>query len=378
MNELDELIEPEHVVPAHLNTPDRVGWLTVRQLNALLGPALFASPVGWLLGDQLGIGAAVAGALVPVLVGGALALPVQPPVEHGLRKFLDYHLAPKTIGLAKMPAYTRMKEAGTDGVVRHTWKHECSAIWRLPTTNLRLAHTLQKHAALARWARFLDGLTCPVQIVVRATPVDLAALVDRIARRGVQAQSLAAFLRAHAIGAVLVQRERYLVIGADDEEQLADRVRCIEESLGRAGLPSQRVQHEPRREHVVRDLLQAAWSPRSFSNKTVGPSVLRIEPQLVNVDGQSCRTIVLSAWPRALHTDWLAPLLDGPLPIDVAVHLEPQDTERICARLDTKLRQYHSSPPSAARDTAIEDAERLDGPSSDGASARFRSACTCW
>jgi hypothetical protein len=190
-------------------------------------------------------------------------------------------------------------------------------------------------------------------------PVDLAALVDRMARRGVQAQSLAAFLRAHAIGAGLVQRERYLVIGADDEEQLADRVRCIEESLGRAGLPSQRVQHEPRREHVVRDLLQAAWSPRSFSNKTVGPSVLRIEPQLVNVDGQSCRTIVLSAWPRALHTDWLAPLLDGPLPIDVAVHIEPQDTERICARLDTKLRQYHSSPPSAARDTAIEDAERL-------------------
>src|SRR2546421_11757719 len=38
MNELDELIEPKHVVPTHLRTPDRVGWLTVRQLNALLGP----------------------------------------------------------------------------------------------------------------------------------------------------------------------------------------------------------------------------------------------------------------------------------------------------------------------------------------------------
>src|SRR2546423_13784045 len=115
MNELDELIEPEHVVPTHLSTPDRVGWLTVRQLNALLGPALFASPAGWLLGDQLGIAAAVAGALVPVLVGGALALPVQPPVEHGLRKFLGYRLGPKTIGPMKMPAYTRVKEAGSDG-----------------------------------------------------------------------------------------------------------------------------------------------------------------------------------------------------------------------------------------------------------------------
>lgn len=359
MNELDEMIEPEHVVPTHLSTPDRVGWLTVRQLNVLLGPALFASPAGWLLGDQLGIGAAVAGALVPMLVGGALALPVQPPVEHGLRKFLDYRFAPKTIGPAKMPAYSSIKEAGSDGVVRHTWKHECSAIWRLPTTNLRLAHTLEKQAAVARWARFLDGLTCPVQVVVRATPVDLVALVDRMSRRGVQTQSLAAFLRAHAIGSGLVQRERYLVVGADDEDLLADRVRSIEESLSRASLPPQRVRDEPRREHVLRDVLQACWSPRPFSTKMLGPSVLRTEPRLVNVDGQNCRTLVLSAWPRAVSTDWLAPLLDGPLPIDVVVHIEPQDSERMCVRLDTRLRQYHSSPPSAARETAIEDAERL-------------------
>jgi len=45
-SEVDELIEPEHVVPTPLSTPDRVGWLTVRQLNMLLGPALFGSPSG--------------------------------------------------------------------------------------------------------------------------------------------------------------------------------------------------------------------------------------------------------------------------------------------------------------------------------------------
>jgi hypothetical protein len=359
MNDLDELIEPEHVVPTHLSMPDRVGWLTVRQLNALLGPTLLASPAGWLLGDQFGLPTAVAGALVPMLVGGALALPVQPPVEHGLRKLVDYRLSAKTIGPARMPAYTRMKEAGSDGVVRHTWKQECSAVWRLPTTNLRLAHTLQKQAAVTRWARFLDGLACPVQIVVRATPVHLAVLVDRIATRAVPTQSLAGFLRAHAIGSGLVQRERYLVVGAGDPDQLADRVRSIEESLSRAGLPPHRVQDEPRHGRILHDLLQACWSPRAGSHKTLGPSVLRIEPQLVNTDGQSCRTMVLSAWPRAVHTDWLAPLLDGGVPIDVAMHIEPQDSERMCARLDTRLRQYHSSPPSAARDTAIEDAERL-------------------
>lgn len=167
-------------MPTHLSTPDRVGWLTVRQLNMLLGPAFFCSPVGWLLGEPVGLGGSVAGALAPVLVGGALALPVQPPVEHGVRKFLDYRMSPKTIGPAKVPAYTRIREASADGVLRLTWKHECRVIWRLPSTNLRLAHTLQKQAAVARWARFLDGLTFPVQVVVRATPMDLGPLVARI------------------------------------------------------------------------------------------------------------------------------------------------------------------------------------------------------
>ncbi len=359
-NQLEELIEPEHVVPTHLNTPDQVGPLTVRQLNLLLGPAVFGSPAGWAFGDHLGAGIGIVGAALPVLAGAVLALPVQPPVEHGLKKFLEYRFHPKTVGTAQMPAYTRIKEAGRDGVVRLMWKQECRAIWRLPSTNLRLAHTLQKQSAVARWARFLDALTCPVQIVVRAVPVDLELVVGRIGGRGSpRARALPGFLRAHAAGAGLVQRDRYLVVGADDEDQLADRVRSIEESLSRSGLPPQRIQDGPRQEHALRDLLQACWTPRSSSSTTIGPAVLRVEPDLVNADGRSCRTLVLSAWPRAVQTDWLAPLLDGPLPIDVAMHIEPEDTERICRRLDTKLRQYQSSPPSAARDTAIEDAELL-------------------
>src|SRR5579871_2454848 len=187
--ELEGLIEAEHVVPTHLNTPDRVGPLTVRQLNMLLGPALFGSPAGWALGHQLAAGMALGNevgliaAAVPILFGGLLALPLEPPIERGLRKFLEYRFRVRTIGTAQMPAYTRIKEAGSDGVLRMTWKQECRAMWRLPTTNLRLAHTLQKRSAVVRWGRFLDGLTCPVQIVVRATPVDLGQVVRQIANR---------------------------------------------------------------------------------------------------------------------------------------------------------------------------------------------------
>src|SRR5690349_15696843 len=94
--ELEGLIEPEHVVPTHLNTPDRVGPLTIRQLNMLLGPALFGSPAGWALGHQLGAGTGVGselgvvGAVLPLLGGALLALPLDPPIEHGLRKLLEH------------------------------------------------------------------------------------------------------------------------------------------------------------------------------------------------------------------------------------------------------------------------------------------------
>jgi hypothetical protein len=116
----------------------------------LLGPALFGSSAGWTLGHQVGAGVGVVSELgvlraaLPLIGGVLLALPMQPPIEHGLRRLLEHRFRQKTIGTAQMPAYTRIKEAGSDGVLRMTSKRECRAIWRLPTTNLRLAHALQK------------------------------------------------------------------------------------------------------------------------------------------------------------------------------------------------------------------------------------------
>jgi hypothetical protein len=171
VSDFDELIEPEHVVPTHLSTPDRVGWLTVRQLNLLLGPVLFGSPAGWVLGQPMGVEVSAALAALPMLAGGLLALPISPPIEHGLRKAVEHAWRGKGVDCRNASTYTGVRDVTADGVVRLTWKQECRAVWRLPSTNLRLAHSLQKRATVTRWASFLDGLTCPVQVVVRATPV---------------------------------------------------------------------------------------------------------------------------------------------------------------------------------------------------------------
>src|SRR5690349_20135639 len=100
MELLDE--DQEHVVPTHLSPPDRVGWLTVRQLNALLGPAFFVSPAGWLLGQSAGLAESAIGAALPVIGGAVFALPLDPPVEHGLRKAVAHQIRKRTIGPAQM------------------------------------------------------------------------------------------------------------------------------------------------------------------------------------------------------------------------------------------------------------------------------------
>jgi hypothetical protein len=88
----------------------------------LLGPALFGSSAGWALGHQVGVGVGVVSELgvlraaLPLIGGVLLALPMQPPIEHGLRRLLEHRFRQKTIGPAQMPAYTRIKEAGSDGV----------------------------------------------------------------------------------------------------------------------------------------------------------------------------------------------------------------------------------------------------------------------
>jgi hypothetical protein len=88
----------------------------------------------------------------------------------------------------------------------------------------------------------LNALPHPIQIVIRGVPATTLPVLERIKAHGsAQAQDLAAWLGAHLHGAQLVDRERYLVVPAEDLETLSDRCASLDASLRRIGPPLERV-----------------------------------------------------------------------------------------------------------------------------------------
>jgi hypothetical protein len=46
-------------------------------------------------------------------------------------------------------------------------------------------------------------------------------------------------------------------------------------------------------------------------------------------DDDWCGSLVLRRWPREVAPGWLGNALAGDIPVDVALHVEPQDPQRI-------------------------------------------------
>jgi hypothetical protein len=134
-----------------------------------------------------------------------------------------------------------------------------------------------------------------------------AALVERITAHGsAPARGLAAWLGAHLHGGDVVERERYLVVPAEDLETLADRCASLEASR-RIGLPMERI--------TSTEELSGFLTPRP---RQFGPAVVEISAsgRLV-ADGEYVRAFDLGKLPTTIVTDWTSPLFDGDLPLYV-------------------------------------------------------------
>jgi hypothetical protein len=111
---------------------------------------------------------------------------------------------------------------------------------------------LRLEAVLAGFATFLNGLSYPVQILVRASPVDLSRYVANLEERGRErlagqlaalAHDHAAFVQGLARQRTLLERRFYLVVPA---ESLASRSWASRFSHGRDARDRDR--EEPRRD----------------------------------------------------------------------------------------------------------------------------------
>lgn len=384
MHQVDETVDPPYLVPTHLREPQSIGPVPVRTFYVLLGAAmLLGAPAATFGRRELGDSGLWLG-LLPIALMVPFALPwLDPPAEHGAMLLLAF-LARKIVRnctwrrfpprnelaeadgllafLRVVNAYRRRETLGleeqhdlarievADGCV---WLEgrggEPRAVYRVPTINLDTASAPTRRSARAKWGALVNGLPHPIQIVIRSRSVTTLPVLERIKHAGSNsARELAAWLGAHLHETELVERERYLVVPAEDLEALTDRCASLEASMRRIGLPMERLTATDQ----LRDVVGAFLTPRRGQ---FGPAIVDISASShLLVDGQYVRAYDLGKLPPTILTDWMVPLLDGDLPLDVSIDIQPLDLAWAKLQLDSRRNALESSAPTPGRAVALE------------------------
>jgi len=176
-------------------------------------------------------------------------------------------------------------EAITDDVVEIGGQFR--AVLEVGSVNLALQGEVEQEATIGGFAAFLNGLAFPVQILVRAVPIDVAGSLAALERRALQlpenladlARDHAAFLRRLARSRTLLERHFYLVVPAQlgtvyqtrwpfgrkgapqvdllaAQKQLTFRCDEVSRQLGRCGLSTHRL-----RNVELAALFYTCWCP---------------------------------------------------------------------------------------------------------------------
>jgi PrgI family protein len=276
-------------IPADLDRPDRILLgLSARQLAILSAAGLAAWTLVWLLEGLLGLPAAVILASPVGLVGIGLALGWRDglPLDRLAMSALGWWWRPKRLVVAPdgvPPAPTWAGPPGPpvaplDGPVHglqpsgvlelggQGWALVCQAT----PVNLGLRTPPEQQALLAGFARLLQALAQPVQLLVRTDRADLGPLVTRLREgaAGLPDPGLEQAALAHAdwlegmASEEQVRRRRLLVVlhqppgTADPAAALARRAEQAAGLLAAAGVTLIRLDGE-----AAARLLQAAADP---------------------------------------------------------------------------------------------------------------------
>jgi len=281
-------------VPADVERPDKLlAGLTARQL-AILAVAAVMLWAGYAATRRLVPAAVYAAAAIPA-AAAAVVLAVGRVEGHSADRYLlaalvhrrsARRLVPAPEGIPAPPAVVagqagpapaalRLPIAGIDehGVVDLGGDGK-AVICRASTSSFSLRTPAEQEAMVAGFARFLNSLSDPVQIVVRAEPVDLDPTITSLqeAAPGLPHPALEAAARDHGrfladlAGRGLLTRQVLVVLRqaattggtADGGETLARRAADAAAALAAAGVTLQRLDRD-----AAASLLARAVDPAS-------------------------------------------------------------------------------------------------------------------
>src|SRR3984893_9013749 len=129
----------------------------------------------------------------------------------------------------------------------------------------------------------------------------------------------------------------------------------------------QRRRTSPAGAGLSRDERRFALGKRTLAD-LLAPAVVEVARAHLRLDYQYARVLVVVGYPRTVAPGWLSPLLEFEHPIEVSLHVHPQETASIVKLLSHKLVQLQSSRmvdvrggrlADPEREVAFEDAERL-------------------
>lgn len=187
-----------------------------------------------------------------------------------------------------------------------------------PSASFELASLTERGDSMVAFAQKLMGLSHPVQIIGQAREVDYGYAWPRPPR---------------------LERRWYAVITAEEEGVLEWRTRTLSDALSGIGL---------------RCGAPAVGDSPMAASGDAPCAVMRG----ATVSGQGhASTLVLRRWPREVAPGWLGQALSNDLPVDVAIHIEPQDPQRIARFL--KKQQSMLTERDAGHQIAREDAEHV-------------------
>lgn len=298
--------------------------------------------------------APVAGTLGMIAPFVLLALPFNPPPEHGLAAASKWIRQHNLLGADRVSELIGDPSVDEDRVESDFGFH---AAWELPSVNLRLADQATVDATQDLWGEFLSGLTTPIQTLTTAHRIDLRSIVDTIASYpSPNAPVLAAWLRCQVINRNLIERRHFVVIVAASESAFADSVREVGEGLGTLGLRDDLIRRL--RGDELASIVRRTWSPRPATTDKLGPAgPWTIRSRQIQSDREWHEVLALGKWARVMRDNALAAFIDGPYAVDVIQHIEPVDADDILDAQERRLSAMQASRPDRKRRVALGDLE---------------------